>query len=194
MKAPGLIGWIGIVLVHTPGYVWLLLSAALLMGTRRLTPRRTHLAAAALPPSLFLVGGLYSAASMAANAAMVAAVWAVCLAVGAASGAVRLVPRPRQVSGFVFDFAPTAWPLAAYLFIFAAHYGLGIWAGLVPSLSPRLSFAGLALSALTAGRTSADFLALLREVGFSRNVSLLGGCCGIERADAAGSSKGRKRT
>ena len=172
MNSPGPIGWAGIVLVHTPPYVWFLLLAALVLGARRLKPRRTHLAAAALPPGLFLIGGIYSAASSGADPGSVALLWGACFAIGAASSPVRLVRRPRQVSGFVFDFAATAWVLAAYLLIFAAHYALGIWAGFAPQLSPRLSLAGLGLSALTAGRTSADFTLLVHMVAVPPNFRL----------------------
>ncbi|HLL60007.1 MAG TPA: hypothetical protein VK391_08990, partial [Allosphingosinicella sp.] len=44
------------------------------------------------------------------------------------------------------------------MLLFVARYGLGIWAGFVPSLATGLSFAGLSLSAFTAGRTATDFI------------------------------------
>jgi hypothetical protein len=47
------------------------------------------------------------------------------------------------------------------MLLWATRYGLGIWAGFVPLMADTLKLAGLALSALTAGRTLADFLPAL---------------------------------
>jgi hypothetical protein len=44
------------------------------------------------------------------------------------------------------------------MLLWATRYGLGIWAGFVPAMADPLGLAGLALSALTAGRTLADFI------------------------------------
>ena len=150
------------VLAHTPAYVWLLLAAALMLGARRLKPRRTHLAVAALPPALFMALGLWFAASIEAHFVYVAAIWGTSFTLGAATSPLRLVPRPKPVSGLLFDFAPSAVPITAYLCIFSAQYGLGIWSGLVPELSDRLSLVALGVSGLTAGRTIADLLLILR--------------------------------
>jgi hypothetical protein len=39
-----------IIIAHTPVYVWLILALLMFLGVRRLKPRRTHLALAALAP------------------------------------------------------------------------------------------------------------------------------------------------
>ena len=154
---------IGLVLLHTPAYVWLLLATAITLGARRLKPRRRHLAIAAIAPALFLVWGLVTAVSIEAHPRAVVAVSAWCFTLGAASTALRAAPRPQWVRGWIFDFAPTRLPMLAYLCLFCAHYGIGIWAGFAPQLSGPLSLARLSLSALTAGRTCADFLPLLLQ-------------------------------
>ena len=163
MRDPSFSDMVGLVVVHTTNYVWLLLGTAVMLGARRLKPRRTHLAIAALPPALFMAIGLWSAASVEAPFLRVAVIWTTSFSLGAATSRLRLVPRPRRVTGLLFDFAPSAVPIAAYLCIFSAHYGLGIWSGFVPELSVRLSLAGLVISGLTAGRTTADLLLILKE-------------------------------
>jgi hypothetical protein len=152
---------IWVVLAHTPFYAWLLLAVALGMGYRRLKRRRSHLFKAAITPAAFLIWGLYSAAYVNADGYMVAVIWACCFALGAASSAVRLSPRPERLEGFVFEFAPSTIPLLAYLCLFAAHYALAISSGLMPELAVQFSLARAGLSALTAGRTSVDLLHLL---------------------------------
>jgi hypothetical protein len=45
-----------IILMHTPLYVWVLFALLIFLGARRLKPRRTHLALAALAPWAFSLG------------------------------------------------------------------------------------------------------------------------------------------
>ena len=129
------------------------------MGVRRLKPRRTHLAMAALAPAGFLIWSISAAALMLFHLQpwVVLACWGVAFAAGAGSGRVRTVPPPRHVHGWVFIYAATWQPLAFYMLLFAARYGLGIWAGFVPEKADSLSLAAVSLSAFTAGRTLADF-------------------------------------
>ena len=163
MRAPSFIDMVGIVVVHTPTYVWLLLGAAVMLGARRLKPRRTHFAIAALPPALFIAIGLWFAASVEAPFLHVAVIWTSSFGLAAATSRLRLVPRPKRVRGLLFDFPPSPIPITAYLCIFSVHYGLGIWSGFVPDLSLPLALAGLAVSGLTAGRTSADLLLIYMD-------------------------------
>lgn len=125
MRAPSSIDMVGIVVVHTPTYVWLLLGAAVMLGARRLKPRRRHLAIAALPPALFIAIGLWFAASVEAPFLHVAVIWTSSFGLGAATSRLRLVPRPKRVRGLLFDFPPSPIPIMAYLCIFSVHYGLG---------------------------------------------------------------------
>lgn len=149
-----------IILSHTPVYVWAVLVLLLVMGLRRLRPRRTHLALAALAPGGFLVWSLATAASMFVHlqAWTVLACWSTAFAAGAGSGRIRTVPRPSHIGGWTFVYSATRQPLAFYMLLFTVRYGLGIWAGFVPSMADSLALVGLSLSALTAGRTVADFI------------------------------------
>lgn len=148
-----------IIVTHTPLYVWAVFALLVAMGVRRLKPRRTHLAVAALAPAGFLIWSVSAAGLMlfALEPSAVLACWGIAFAAGAASGRVRTVPLPRHLNGWVFLYSATWQPLAFYMLLFAARYGLGIWAGFVPAMADSLSLAGLSLSAFTAGRTLADF-------------------------------------
>jgi hypothetical protein len=153
-------GILRVILTHTPHYVWAVFVLLVVMGVRRLRPRRTHLAVAALAPGGFLLWSLAAAAMMFADvhAWTVLACWGTAFAAGAISGRIRTVPRPTHVEGWVFAYAATWQPLVFYMLLFAARYGMGIWAGFVPSTAGTLALAGLSLSAFTAGRTLADFI------------------------------------
>jgi hypothetical protein len=150
----------GIIVTHTPLYVWLLLALLLVLGARRLKARRAHLAVAALAPVSFLAWSLVSAAMLLSSGdeGAVAVAWSVAFLAGALSGPIRTVPRPAHVHGWTFDYAATPLPLTLYMLLWATRYGLGIWAGFVPSMADTLGLAGLALSAFTSGRTVADFV------------------------------------
>ena len=149
-----------IIVTHTPVYVWVVFALLLVIGVRRLKPRRTHLALAALAPAVFFTWSITAAGLLflGGNAASATVAWPAAFLAGALSGPVRTVPRPKQVQGWVFDYSATRMPLTCYMLVFMIRYGLGIWAGFVPSMAETLGLAGLALSAFTAGRTIADFL------------------------------------
>jgi hypothetical protein len=149
-----------IILTHTPLYVWMILALLLVLGIRRLRPRRTHLALAALAPAAFFIWSVATAAALFfgghQDAAIVA--WPLAFIGGALSGPIRTVPRPTHVHGWIFQYAATRLPLTLYVLLWSIRYGLGIWAGFMPAMTGTLALAGLTLSALTAGRTLADFL------------------------------------
>ena len=149
-----------IIVTHTPLYVWVLFALLLFLGVRRLKPRRTHLALAALAPMAFFTWSVLAAGLLVfrGDKATAVVVWGLAFSAGALSGAIRTVPRPSHVQGWIFQYAATALPLTIYMLIWATRYGLGIWAGFVPAMAGTLGIAGLTLSVLTAGRTLADFL------------------------------------
>jgi hypothetical protein len=149
-----------IIVTHTPLYVWVVLALLLFLGIRRLKPRRTHLALAALAPAGFFVWSIATAASLffAGDKGAAMAAWPVAFLGGALSGPIRTVPRPSHVQGWIFQYAATRLPLTFYLLLWSTRYGLGIWAGFVPAMAGSLGVVALALSAFTAGRTIADFL------------------------------------
>lgn len=148
------------IFAHTPSYVWALLALLLVMGFRRLRQRRTHLALAAIAPLGSLVWSLVTAASLFAHLHPLAILscWGIAFAAGAGSARIRTVPRPVHDGGWVFVYSATWQPLAFYMLLFVLRYGLGIWEGLVPAMSDTLGLVGISLSALTAGRTTADFI------------------------------------
>ena len=164
MDTPSALEIVWIVASRTPWWVYALLAFLLYLGLRRLRPKRNRLWVAALAPGGFLVWSALAAAALTRHeaAALVAATWGTGFVLGAASAPVRLVPRPVQVERSVFLFAASSVPLIAYMLIFWTRYGLEVWSAFVPRLDSRLAFAGLALSALTAGRTVGDFLPLVR--------------------------------
>lgn len=149
-----------LIVTYTPPYVWVLFVLLLFLGARRLKPRRTHLALAALAPMGFFTWSVVAAGllSHGGERGTVVVAWAVAFLAGALSGPIRTVARPAHLGGWIFQYQATALPLTMYMLLWATRYGLGIWAGFVPAMSVTLGLVGLALSALTAGRTLADFL------------------------------------
>ncbi|HEX9953641.1 MAG TPA: hypothetical protein VGB48_00290 [Allosphingosinicella sp.] len=160
-----------IIIDHTPIYVWVVLALLIFLGARRLKPRRTHLAVAALAPAGFFIWSVSAAALLFIGGHQGAAIiaWPVAFLSGAFSGPIRTVPRPKHVHGWVFQYAATRLPLTLYIVLWATRYGLGIWAGFELAMAGTLGVVGLVLSAFTAGRTLADFLpAILTAVRESR--------------------------
>ena len=151
---------VSIIATHTPVYVWLVLALLLFLGVRRLRPRRTHLALAALAPLGFFTWSVLAAGLLffGGDRGTIAVVWGVAFLTGVLSGPIRTVGRPKHIHGWIFEYAATALPLTLYMLLWLTRYGLGIWAGFVPAMADTLGMAGLALSALTAGRTLSDFV------------------------------------
>lgn len=149
-----------VIVTHTPLYVWVVLVLLLFLGVRRLKPRRTHLALAALAPVGFFIWSVATAGLLFFGGDKEAAIvaWPLAFLSGALSGPIRTVARPAHVHGWIFQYAATRLPLTLYMLLWSTRYGLGIWAGFVPPMAATLGVAGLALSAFTAGRTLADFL------------------------------------
>ena len=155
------------ILAGTPPWVWAVLGLLIVLGVRRLRPRRTHLAIAALAPTAFTLWSLtaVAAAARVGSTALVLGVWAAALAAGACTVLVHRGPRPEPQGGGVFLFAGSVVPLLIYLFVFLARYVLGVWSALEPDLARPLSLVAIAISAATAGRFIADLLPLLRAAG-----------------------------
>lgn len=119
---------------------------------------------AAIAPLAFTVWSLSSvlAASRQGSAALLVGVWAAALLLGALTVFAHRDPRPTPQGGGVFLFAGTVAPLLIYLSVFAARYGLAVWAGFQPALALQLTLAAVAISAAAAGRFIADLAPLLR--------------------------------
>ncbi len=154
----------GRVVSGTPAWVWAVLVLLIVLGWRRLKPRRTRLALAALAPTAFLLWSLTTAAGLgdAAGIREVWGVWVAAFAAGAASAPIRLGPRPTPLPDGAFLFPGTPFPLIVYAGVFTARYTLGVTAAFRPDLANALGLAGLAISAVTAGRFAADLALLLR--------------------------------
>ena len=164
------------VLANTPPWVWGVLVLLVVLGVRRLKPRRTHLALAALAPLAFIVWSLTGTAIAArGSAGLVAAVWAGALVLGALTVFVHRGRRPMPLGGATFLFPATATPLGLYMLVFWARYGLAVWSAFQPALALELTLAAIAISAATAGRFAADFVPLLRAAirpaGFAPDTS-----------------------
>ena len=86
-----------IIVEHTPAYVWALLALLLFLGVRRLKPRQTHLALAALAPMGFFTWSVVAACLLffSGEERTAAIGWAVAFLAGALSGPIRTVPRPK---------------------------------------------------------------------------------------------------
>ncbi len=152
------------ILSGTPTYVWAIFAGLLILGLRRLRPKRTHIAVAAAAPIGFTAWSLVTISGLAA-AGHGAQIWltaAVAALVGFVSGPFRLVPRPVHVGGGMFDFPATRFPLVTYMSLFWLRYVLQVWGHIDPSRLALFTTIGLALTSLTAGRTLADFLPLIR--------------------------------
>lgn len=158
------------ILSETPAFVWFIFAGLLLLGVRRLSPRRTHLAVAATAPIGFTAWRLVTIAGLAAaeHGMSVFATAAFGSIVGFASGPFRLVPRPVHVGGGVFDFSATRWPLILYMLLFCTRFVLEVWGHVDPSRAALFATIGLVLTSLTAGRTLADFLPLVRTATAAR--------------------------
>lgn len=154
------------ILAGTPLWVWAVLLLLVALGARRLRPKRTHLLVAALAPTAFTVWSLsgVAGATRLGPASLVIGVWAAALVVGALTVKLHRGPSIEHLGGGVFAFPATAVPLLQYLTVFAIRYALGVAAALDPASAFAYGFAGVAVSAATAGRFIADFTLLLRQL------------------------------
>ena len=154
------------IVAGTPPYVWLILALLLAIGVRRLKPRRTPLAVAAAAPIGFTAwtSATIAGTLAAGDGGTVVAITLAAAAVGFLSGPFRLVARPVHLGGGIFAFPATYVPLVCYMLIFWTRYPLEVLAHVRPWQAATFASVGSALSALTAGRTIADFLPLARTV------------------------------
>jgi hypothetical protein len=155
------------ILAGTPPWVWAVLALLVFLGGRRLKPRRTHLAVAAIAPVAFTIWSLTGvlAAAQAGSAGVVIGVWGAALAAGVLTILVHRGPKPTHEGAGVFLFRASVIPLLVYLSVFLARYGLGVWSALEPDRARTLGLAAIAISAATAGRFIADFLPLVKAAG-----------------------------
>lgn len=158
--------YVPLVIKGTPPWVWAVLVLLIVLGVRRLKPRRTHLGVTVIAPVAFMLWSLtgVAAAMRLGDGGLVIGIWAAALALGMLSAFIFKRRRPAYLGGGVFLFAASAVPLLIYMIVFWTRYGLGVWAAFEPALSFRLTLAAVAISAATAGRFAADFAPLFREV------------------------------
>lgn len=165
------------VLAGTPPWVWAVLGLLIFLGVRRLRPKRTRLAVAALAPAAFVIWSLSGVAALARSGptGLVLGVWAAALAAGALTFLLHRGPRPAHLGGGVFAFQASVTPLLLYMTVFWARYALGVWAVLEPARAFELGLVATAISAATAGRFLADFAPLLRAALSGARAPLLEG-------------------
>ena len=151
------------ILNGTPGWVWALLGVLVLLGLQATRPRRIALRRALITPVVFVAWGLGSLALHASAATMAA--WLAAAGLGAALALIttRLdgvtVDRGRSTLAM-----PGSWlPLARYLTIFLARYGLAVAAVRLPAARETLVVCDLAVSGLAAGYFCGGLALLVRH-------------------------------
>jgi hypothetical protein len=150
---------IGPILTHTPGYVWAILAALVVLGglqLRSLRIARTRLLVAPVAMAALSVWGVSSA--FGAHAGVVAA-WALGMALSLLANRVLRWPREVRAEGDVFVVPGSPWPLVLMLAIFLLRYAVAVTLVFHPDWRTEPAFAAEvallygALSGLFAARS-----------------------------------------
>jgi len=114
------------ILSHTPGYVWAILAALVLVGSLQLRRQRMSRARLLIAPLAMGALSLWSATAAFGARPAVALAWL--LGMGTAWLANRALRWPRDVGsdGDAFVVAGSPWPLALMLAIFALRYAVAV--------------------------------------------------------------------
>jgi hypothetical protein len=114
------------ILSHTPGYVWAILAALVVLGSLQLRRQRMSRTRLLIAPTAMAALSLWSATSAFGARPAVALAWL--LGIGAAWLANRALRWPRDVGhdGDAFVVAGSPWPLALMLAIFALRYAVAV--------------------------------------------------------------------
>ena len=144
----------GQIATGAPPWVWVLLAGLVLLGIRRLRTREMPAVLAVLPAIAFLGWNLWNAYAYTrvAGAAFMLAVVAAGAAIGAASAVALPEPRGQRLPGNRVRLPGTALPLLLYLTVFAARFGCGAWAAIVPGAAARAAGLALAVGAAATAR------------------------------------------
>jgi hypothetical protein len=114
------------ILSHTPGYVWAILAALVLLGSLQLRRQRMSRMRLLIAPVAMGALSLWSVTTAFGTKPAVIAAWL--LGIGAAWLANRALRWPRDVrsDGDAFVVAGSPWPLALMLAIFALRYAVAV--------------------------------------------------------------------
>ena len=114
------------ILSHTPGYVWAILAALVVLGSLQLRQQRMSRNRLLIAPIAMGALSLWSATTALGVRPTVALAWL--LGMGAAWLANRALRWPRAIAGDgdAFVTAGSPWPLALMLAIFALRYAVAV--------------------------------------------------------------------
>jgi len=129
------------ILSHTPGYVWAILAALVVLGSVQLRTQRMSRARLSIAPVAMAGLSLWSATAAFGARPVVAVAWL--LGICAAILANRALRWPREVGrdGGAFVVAGSAWPLGLMLTIFALRYAVAVTLVLHPEWRADPTFA-----------------------------------------------------
>lgn len=150
---------------HTPGWVWALLAALLLLGASQLRERQVPRGRLFVVPLVLLALGLSATATSFRPAAPPIAAWALALFAGAGLG--RRLPPPAgagwDAGGATLRLPGSAWPLLLILAVFALRYAAGVALALHPAWreAPTVALPLAATYGAIAGLVLGRVLALL---------------------------------
>jgi hypothetical protein len=114
------------ILSHTPGYVWAILAALVVLGSVQLRRQRMSRTRLLIAPVTMGALSLWSATAAFGARPAVALAWL--LGMGAAWLANRALRWPREIAsdGDAVVVAGSPWPLALMLTIFALRYAVAV--------------------------------------------------------------------
>ena len=114
------------ILSHTPGYVWAILAALVVLGSLQLRQQRMSRNRLLIAPIAMGALSLWSATTALGVRPTVALAWL--LGMGAAWLANRALRWPRDIAsdGDAFVVAGSPWPLVLMLAIFALRYAVAV--------------------------------------------------------------------
>jgi hypothetical protein len=117
---------IAAILSHTPGYVWAILAALVVLGSLQLRRQRISRTRLLIAPVAMGLLSLWSASTAFGVRPAVALAWV--LGMAAAWLANRTLRWPREIGGDgdAFVVAGSPWPLALMLAIFALRYAVAV--------------------------------------------------------------------
>lgn len=134
---------IGLILAHTPGYVWALLAMLVALGSKQLRTSHIGIVRASITPAAMFVLSLYGTVSAFGASPAVLLAWLAAFAATAAM-MVLLVPAP---AGLRFEPAERKFivpgssvPLALMMGIFVLKYAVGVQLAMNPALRHHVDF------------------------------------------------------
>jgi len=141
------------ILAHTPLWVFALFAVLLALGVQALRPRAVAVWRLLVVPGVFIAWGFISLVLQARFAPLLGLDFLMAAAIGGAIAWVTTPakgPRVERADGLV-RLPGSAAPLVRNLVIFAAKYGLGAVAAMVPAQAHAIAVWDLGVSGASAG-------------------------------------------